>query len=960
MLLPSRGFCGLILVPAFIFLSLLIGSSSWIRHSSARLAENNDPPVAVTDSYTVHGSKLLSVMGNDYDPDGDMFTLEGTPTQPQHGSAFQVSPSVINYTAAQAYIGSDSFTYTIRDSSGNTAIGTVNITVVNEAPIAEADSYTVHGQMVIAPIANDHDPESDGVTFQAIVTQPQHGTLTQYNATMFTYQPTYGYVGEDGFTYRIQDGYGAVATGTVHITVVNENPVAEDDSFTIHGQMAISLVTNDHDPESDGVTFQALATQPQHGVLTPVNYTGVFTYRVTTYDYVGTDSFTYTIQDGYGAVATGTVHINVVNVPPIAFPDLYVWKWGLHMTPAENDIDVEGDGVTFDSIQTWPQFGYFTGSSPGTYIYFPSVNLVDFFTHQIRDGYGASAVGLSLILVPDDRWNLGNPGCKGVHKPVDVTTGNMYLRQHDYQSSGLSVARSYNSKSQGIGLFGRGWSSDYDSTITTDNVYVVHLRQDDGRVIYFYRTGTSGAFTPVTPDFHAQVTQGAGGFTLSFEEGSAEQFDANGKLLSLADRNGNTTSLTYATNGFVTSVTDPFGRQLNLTTDTNGQITSIADTTGTIATYTYGGGHELLSVTYADNSAYHFSYDGSYRLLSVTDALSNVVEAHAYDSQGRATTSEVQGGLEHYSLSYVSETETDVTDSLGHVTKYTFDKIKGRTVLTKVEGVCSCGSGGGSQVQTWTYDDKLNLTSKTDALGHARSYTYDANGNPLTVTDASGTVTYTYDARGEILTRKDQLNGVTTNTYDGQGNLLTSKDALNNTTTLTYNSRGQVLTATDARGKTTTLTYDPNGNLSEREDAGNNVTTFSYDARGRITQAEDALSHVTEYAYDAAGRINKITHPDLSFVSFTYDLAGRRTVVTDERGNPTNYAYDGANRLTSITDAASHIDGLRLRFDVEVDQRDRCALTSNKLRLRRFQPPGEDYISSSHHGRYAFVRNDRL
>jgi YD repeat-containing protein len=186
-------------------------------------------------------------------------------------------------------------------------------------------------------------------------------------------------------------------------------------------------------------------------------------------------------------------------------------------------------------------------------------------------------------------------------------------------------------------------------------------------------------------------------------------------------------------------------------TSSNGQITSVADPVATLATYTYGGAHQLLSVTYADNSAYNFSYDGSYRLVNVTDALSNVVEAHQYDSQGRATTSEVQGGVEHYSFNYVSETETDVTDGLGHVTKYTFNTIKGRTVLTRVEGVCGCG-GSGSQVQTWTYDDKLNLTSRTDALGHSRSYTYDANGNRLTETDSTGTVTYTYNARGEILT----------------------------------------------------------------------------------------------------------------------------------------------------------------------------------------------------------------
>src|SRR5439155_18849737 len=139
------------------------------------------------------------------------------------------------------------------------------------------------------------------------------------------------------------------------------------------------------------------------------------------------------------------------------------------------------------------------------------------------------------------------------------------------------------------------------------------------------------------------------------------------------------------------------------------------DSLGTITTYAYGGSSELLSVTYADNSAFNFTYDGGLRLTMVTDALGNIVESHSYDGQGRATTSEKQVGVDHYSLNYISADETDVTDGLGRVPKYTFDKSRGRNVNTRVEGLCSCGGGSGSQVQTWTYDNQLNVTSKTDA-----------------------------------------------------------------------------------------------------------------------------------------------------------------------------------------------------------------------------------------------------
>lgn len=488
----------------------------------------------------------------------------------------------------------------------------------------------------------------------------------------------------------------------------------------------------------------------------------------------------------------------------------------------------------------------------------------------------------------------------------------MYLQQSDYQlpsvGYGISVARTYNSNSQRIVLFGRGWSTAFDESIVAYDSNLLRFNQGDGRAIYFGRpVGSSGAFTPLVGDFHAQLTQGGNGSTLTLKDGSVQQFNSAGKLLSLVDRNGNTTPLTYGGNGFLSSVTDPFGRVLTVTTNGNGQVTSISDTLGTIASYTYGGSSELLSVTYADNSAFNFSYDGNFRLTTATDALGNIVESHTYDSAGRALTSERQGGVEHQSLNYVGDTETDVTDGLSRVTKYTFDTNKGRNVVTRVEGLCNCGGGSGSQIQNWTYDNQLNVTSMTDALGHVTSYTYDGNGNRLTQTDATGTVTYTYNQFSEVLTHTDQLNSVTTNTYDAQGDLLTTKDALNNTFTFTYNARGQELTMTDARGKVTTFIYDTSGDLTQRKDANNIITFLFYDARSRLTKVRDGLSRSTLFTYDAAGRVNKVTYPDLSFMSFTYDLAGRRTIVTDERGNPTNYGFDGAYRLTSMTDAANHV-----------------------------------------------------
>ncbi|MFN2497739.1 MAG: DUF6765 family protein [Pyrinomonadaceae bacterium] len=777
----------------------------------------------------------------------------------------------------------------------------------NSPPIAVEDNYTVHGTLFLNILANDSDPDGDTIIFDGLAVGPSHGVLTSPTPGQFRYTADNGYVGADSFTYVIRDKFFASSSATVTINVVNQAPVANGDFNTVHGSLNINLLLNDTDPDGDPIIFDETGNGPYHGVLVGTN--GQYEYRANQ-GYVGTDSFTYTIHDSLFAYATGTVYINVVNEAPVANPDLYTVRGDLVLTPLQNDTDAEGDAIVFDSLAIGPQHGVLVTLSSTEYSYRPAPGYIgsDSFTYTIRDNLSAYATGTVTLYVVGDGENDGLCSCHAsVGGPVNVTNGNMYLQQGDYAlpgaGPGIQITRTYNSNSQGIGLFGRGWSSQYDEAVVAYDNNLARLNRPDGRAIYLGRAvGSSGVFAPLERDFHGSLAQNGGsGATVTTTDGSVRQFNSLGKLSSLADRIGNQTTLTYSNGGKLAAVTDPVGRVLSFTTNSNGQVLSISDTMGTIATYTYGAGNQLLSVTYADNSALQFAYDGNLQLTAVTDALGNVIESHSYDGQGRAITSERHGGVEHYSLNYVSDTETYVTDALSRVTKYTFDTNKGRNVVTQVEGLCNCGTG--SQSKTWTYDDQLNLISKTNALNQTTSYTYDASGNRLTETDATGTVTYTYNEFADVLTRTDQLNGVTTNTYDTQGNRLTTKDALNNTTTFTYDTRGQLLTMTNALGKVTTLNWDTSGRLTQAKDAVNNTTNFTYDARARLISTTNALNFVTSYTYDPVGRITKITRPNNTFITFNYDLAGRRTKVTDALNNSTSFAYDSAYRLTGQTDA---------------------------------------------------------
>jgi RHS repeat-associated protein len=545
---------------------------------------------------------------------------------------------------------------------------------------------------------------------------------------------------------------------------------------------------------------------------------------------------------------------------------------------------------------------------PGTYT-FRIKAIINKTPCNIEPGE-TNEISITLSVGEDNKApNSGVTSCQtNVGDPVNVTNGNMYLKQTDYRlpgiGEGLDITRTYNSSKQTSGLFGVGWSSSLDESVVAYGNLLVRLNLPDGRAVYFTRNSVGAPFDPLPSAFYGQIVKNVdNSYTLTYKDGSVHQFNANGKLTSFADPNGNTITLTLNASGNPTAITDASGRTVTLTYDSQSQIATISDNLGTIATYARLSFGRLSSVTYADGSKYQFTYvitGNNFYLSTVKDALNNVLESHTYDSQGRTLTSERANSTNRYTLTYVSATETDVTDALNRVTKYFFDTSKNRNVVTRVEGSCGCGN---SQISQWAYDDQLNLVSKTDALNHTTSYTYDTNGNRLTQTDATGTITYTYNTIGQVLTMTDQMNGVWTNTYDAHGNRLTVKDPLNNTTTFTYNGVGQLLTITDPRNNTTTFSYNANGDLTQHTDALNNQTNIAYDARGRVTSITNALNQVTSYEYDLAGRLKKTIYPDTNFVLLTYDLAGRRTKIKDPRGYETTFAYDATYRLTSQTNA---------------------------------------------------------
>lgn len=285
----------------------------------------NTPPVAMANAYaTTQDTPLIvnapGVLGNDSDVDGQGLTAVLDTTVSQGTLSFNADGSFV-YTPTAGFQGEDSFTYTADDGLDSSNVATVTITVENTAPVAVADDYSIgrNGVLTVtAPGILDNDSDVDGQGLTAVLdTTVANGTLALSADGSFIYTPTLGFVGEDSFTYTADDGVDSSNVVTVTITVLNTAPVATADSYTATQDSVLTVAQpgvlgNDSDGDGDGLTA-VLITDVANGTLV-LSADGSFIYTPTA-GFTGSDSFTYSADDGVADSNVVTVTIEVVAAP---------------------------------------------------------------------------------------------------------------------------------------------------------------------------------------------------------------------------------------------------------------------------------------------------------------------------------------------------------------------------------------------------------------------------------------------------------------------------------------------------------------------------------------------------------------------------------------------------------------------------------------------------------------------
>ena len=384
-------------------------------------------------------------------------------------------------------------------------------------------------------------------------------------------------------------------------------------------------------------------------------------------------------------------------------------------------------------------------------------------------------------------------------------------------------------------------------------------------------------------------------------------YDVLGDLLTEAAYNSANASLGSIVNTYDAmgrTLTRTYGGNTDRYTYTKGQ-TATAITNGTVEK-TYGRNGNALTYTLKDGAGnladkVSYTYDNALRLAGVTDysahngttALYTV--SYTYDANGNRTSEISTAGTEVYYLYNEAGLVTSVMNYAGSsggspvaTEAYTYSYYTDGNQRTKQDSVTG-------KKTTYVYDAAGRLTSETESVNgtvtQTYAYTYDASGNRLTLT-ASGneaySVAYTYDKANRLLTETKTVSGVATvktYTYDLNGNLLTVSEGGSVTESYTYDAFGKMLSYTKS-GTTTAYTYRPDGMLYTKQtgsDASTKKTYISSD--GKIVFEQTGTDNVGAVVYSYG----------LTMIS-----AKSRTSLTAQQGIRYYYLYNAHGDVVRI------------------------------------------------------------
>jgi RHS repeat-associated protein len=513
----------------------------------------------------------------------------------------------------------------------------------------------------------------------------------------------------------------------------------------------------------------------------------------------------------------------------------------------------------------------------------------------------------------------------------------------------LSLTITYNSQASRLSMWedhmsvGLGMSHNYQRRVTrvmgtsvTGPLDWTYVQRPEGRVerftnvsgVWQSRPGVEAALVK-SSDPSAQIQ-----WIRTDPSGEIENYDTDGRLVSIAIRAGLVQTLEYDSVGHLQSVTDARGRSLIFTYNSNRQIQRIDFPDGQWTTLSFNADGALVNLVRSDGSSREFRYGESGYVISsdhnlvshltgIIDEAGKRIVSTWYDDAGRATRTQGANGVGNttfaYTLSGYQVTSTTITHPLGGIEVRTFQQIAGVNRTTSQTFSCS---GCVTRANARTYDSEGRADVFTDFESNVTDFDFDSAGLLTQLVSADGTAierttTVQWDSALRVPTQVDIAGQRVNYIYNSRGQPTQIKvtDTATNayrTATLAYCEQAQVdtgacplvglLTAVNGpRLDVTDLTlytyrpYDHGGCPA-------NPTTCPYrkgDLWKVTSPTANSVTQVREYvARDGAGRLTSIKDPNGVVTDLVYST----------RGLLTNVKVRGADNSSEMDDAITQID----------------------------------------------------
>jgi RHS repeat-associated protein len=370
-----------------------------------------------------------------------------------------------------------------------------------------------------------------------------------------------------------------------------------------------------------------------------------------------------------------------------------------------------------------------------------------------------------------------------------------------------------------------------------------------------------------------------------------------------------TTTKTYDLGGRLTSVSSP-------------PASDVGGAADEVTTFSYNSANELVSTTSGSGtsaaSITSACYDPDGDMTASVPGNGNTSGVAVCSSSSPWQTSSAnQTGYKYDSLGeLVSETRPATTwATSGQTTTNTYDADGNVLTSTSPTSVTT--------TNTYTPLDQLATVSYSGSSAHSVSDGYDANGNRVTMTDASGTSSFTYDPFGELVSTTNGAGKTIGYGYDSLGDEVSvtyplgsgATWATSQNVTYGYDQARHLTSVTDFNGNTTVIVNNSDGLPTSMTlgGSGDTVSTTydATDAPSAITLAQGSTTLLGfSYSRSPSGAIASETDtPSSSFspADYAYDPLSRVTQMAPGTSSALNYSYDASSNLTTLPTAATTV-----------------------------------------------------